>query len=65
MAEMASMDEVKKMMQKPCPDCGTDMMYYQCHGAEEAKLVGMKLCPVHKVSMLKDCCMANPGEHKM
>ncbi len=62
---MASMDEVKKMMQKPCPKCGSDKMYYQCCGTDEAKMVGMKMCPVHKESMLKDCCMAKPEEHKM
>lgn len=61
--ETATMDEIKKMMQKPCPDCGTDMYYYQCHGAEEGKVVGEKVCPTHNPSQLKSCCMADPGAH--
>ena len=63
--ERATEEELKKMMQKPCPDCGADMYYYQCHGAEEAKVIGEKMCPVHAASQLKNCCMPNPEMHKM
>lgn len=65
MPEQATNEEVMKMMQKPCPDCGADMMYYQCHGATEAEVVGNKLCPVHTTSLLKDCCMKSPETHQM
>ena len=63
--ERATNEEVMKMMRKPCPDCGTDAYYYACHGAEEAKIIGEKMCPVHAGSVLKDCCMTNLESHKI
>jgi len=63
--EQATNEEITKMMQKPCPTCGADVMYYKCHGAQEAEVIGEKLCPVHTQSKLKDCCMTNPEAHAM
>ena len=63
--ERASDEEVRRMMHKPCPVCGANQYYFACHGAEEAKVIGEKMCPVHAASLLKDCCMLDLEGHKM
>mgnify|MGYP001591521220 CR=1 FL=1 len=62
--ERATNEEVRRMLAKPCSVCGKDNYYYTCHGTEEAKVIGEKMCPIHAASLLKDCCMANPESHK-
>mgnify|MGYP001580492785 FL=1 len=61
--EQATQEEIGKMMQQ-C-GCGSGKMFYQCCGTQEAAVMGEKMCPAHTSSMLKDCCMANPGAHQM
>jgi len=63
--ERATEDEVRHLLQRPCPVCHADKYYYVCHGAQEAKVIGEKMCPIHAASLLKDCCTADPEGHKM
>ena len=61
--ERATDEEMRRMMRKPCPVCGADKFYFTCHGVEEAKVIGDKMCAVHAASLLKNCCMVDPGSH--
>ena len=61
--ERASDDELKRMVHKPCPVCGVDRYYFMCHGVEDAKVIGDKMCPLHAASMVKNCLMVDPGSH--
>ena len=63
--ERATIEELKHMMQKPCPVCGQDKYYFICHGKEDAKIIGEKMCPVHAGSLIKNCMMVDPGSHIM
>ena len=64
--ETATNEEISKMMQKPCPECDGDHMYYEGHlDNADVVAVGDKTCPTHNPSVLKDCCMKNPEAHKM
>ena len=61
--ERATDEELKRMVRRPCPVCGADRYYFACHGTEEAKIIGDKMCPIHAGSMIKNCMMADPGSH--
>ena len=61
--ERATDEEMRRMMRKPCPVCGADAFYFTCHGTEEAKIIGDKMCPIHAASLLKNCLMVDPGSH--
>ena len=61
--ERASDDELKRMVRKPCPVCGVDRYYFVCHGVQEAKIIGDKMCPLHAASLVKNCLMVDPGSH--
>ena len=61
--ERATNEEVNRMMAKPCPVCGADTRYFFCHGIEEAKVIGNKMCPIHAANMVKNCLVADPGSH--
>ncbi|MEK7074488.1 MAG: hypothetical protein AAB968_01870, partial [Patescibacteria group bacterium] len=56
-------EEVRRMMTKPCPVCGADAHYFGCHGVEEWRIIGDKMCPIHAASIVKNCLMVDPGSH--
>lgn len=56
--EMATAEEVNKMIGKPCAQCDGDHMYCEGHPTNgDVVAVSGKTCPIHNPSMLKDCCM--------
>ena len=61
--ERATNEEIERMLAKPCPVCGADTHYFFCHGIEEAKIIGNKMCTIHAASMVKDCFATDLASH--